>query len=263
MSSFEVWIFTLGSVLVISLISLVGVFLLGLKEKQLSSILTLLVAFSIGALFGDAFIHLLPEAFEKFDSTLTSISVLVGVFAFFILERFIHWHHCHDTHVCSVDCKAECEAHFHHVHVFGYVNLVGEAVHNFVDGIVIATSFIVSVPVGVATTIAVIFHEIPQEIGDFAVLLKAGFSKIDALKFNFLSALFAVVGAVATLIFATGQLTQFLVPFAAGSFIYLAGSDLVPHLREDKKHSLKTTILHVACMALGSLVMLGLKLYFK
>ncbi len=246
MYSIDIWLYTLVSVILVSLVSLIGIFTLTLKEKRFRELLHYFVAFSVGALFGDAFIHLIPEAYETYEPITTSLGIIAGILIFFLVEKVIHWRHCHEEK---------------HVHAFAYVNLIGDALHNFIDGIVIATSFIVSVPAGIATTVAVVVHEIPQEIGDFAILLKAGMTKFQALKFNFLSALAAIVGAVLTLAFATDYLTQYLVPLAIGSFIYLAGSDLVPQLHEEST-DLKHTLLHIACMALGVAIMLAVKLYF-
>src|SRR3989344_6607738 len=163
---FQVWIYTLISVFVVSLISLIGVVTLSLQYHYLKKILLYLVSFSAGALLADVFVHLLPEVFEDVGFPLqVSLYLLLGLFFPFIIEKFLHWHHCHHVHTEK------------HVHPFAIINLVGDLVHNFLDGLVIAVSYLVSIPVGLATTIAVIFHEIPQEIGDFAVLLHGGVSK--------------------------------------------------------------------------------------
>lgn len=236
-----------GSVFLVSVLSFVGVFSLGLKEKQLKKILLLLVGFSAGALFGDAFIHLLPEAVEQAGFGIeVSASILFGIVVFFLLEKIIKWHHHH-----NVTDRGE-------IHSFGYMNLMADGLHNFIDGALIAGSYLVSVPVGIATTIAVILHEIPQEIGDFGVLLHSGFSKNRALMFNFLSALSAVLGAIVALYFVSliENFEVLLVSFTVGGFIYIAGSDLIPelHLEEDTKKS----VLQIIVFLLGMLVMVAM-----
>ncbi len=219
-----IWLYTLISVIVVSLISLIGVFTFAVSAEKLKKVLIYPVSFAAGTLLGDAFIHLIPEAFEEIENTvLLSLSILAGILTFFIMEKFLHWRHCHE--VAGED----------HPHPFSYVLLVGDVLHNFIDGLGIAASYSVSISVGIATTLAVIFHEIPQEIGDFGSLLYAGFKKTKALLFNFLTALTAVLGAVFVLAFNIdgGLLTKMLIPFAAGGFIYIASSDLIPELHKD------------------------------
>ncbi|MBM3233118.1 ZIP family metal transporter [Candidatus Pacearchaeota archaeon] len=240
----EIWLYSLLSVFVVSLISFIGVVTLGIKTERLKKILIYFISFSAGALMGDVFLHLLPESVEENGFGLNiSGTVLLGIFVSFLLEKVIHWRHCHMPHEKG------------HVHSFAYMNLFGDGLHNFVDGAVIAASYIVSIPVGIATTLAVLFHEIPQEIGDFGVLLHGGFSKGRALLLNFASALMAVLGAVIALwLNSVAELTvAFLVPFAAGSFIYIAGSDLIPELH--KNTTMKTSILQALTFLLGILVM--------
>lgn len=221
--------YALVSVLIVSLISLIGAIALSVKFEKLRKFLIYLISFSAGALLGDTFIHLLPEIIEENGFGLQiSFYLLCGIVIFFILEKLIHWNHCHAEVISDKKQK--------HVHAFAYTNLVGDGIHNFLDGAIIAASYIVSVPAGIATTLAVALHEIPQEIGDFAVLLHGGFSKGKALLMNFASALFAVLGALA--VFVAGDFIEkielILVPIAAGGFIYIAGSDLIPELH---KHS--------------------------
>jgi zinc and cadmium transporter len=247
----QIWLYSLISVFIVSLISLIGVITLSIKTKKLSSFLIYLISFSAGTLLGDAFIHLLPEAVENYGLTLNlSFSILAGIIVFFILEKIIHWQHCHGTIT---------EA--HHIHPFAYMNLVGDAIHNFLDGIIIAASYLISIPAGIATTIAVLFHEIPQEIGDFGVLLHGGFSKNKALVVNFLSALTAILGAVLTLWLGTSiaNLESILVPIAIGGFIYIASSDLIPQLH---KHSdtIGKSLLQLLAFIAGIAVMAALLL---
>jgi len=240
----NVWGYSLISVLIVSSISFLGVFTLSMQAEKLRKVLLYMVSFSAGALFGDVFIHLLPEVIAEFGFGVNiSIYVMFGIGFSFIIEKFIHWRHCH--------IHNENE----HVHPFAMMNLYGDAVHNFIDGIIIAASYLVSVPVGVATTIAVILHEIPTEIGDFGVLLQGGFSKGKALFFNFLTALTAVLGAVVSLLISSyvENITMFLIPFAAGSFIYIAGSDLIPELH--KEVEVKKSLLQFITIVLGVLVM--------
>lgn len=207
--------------IVVSLLSFVGVLTLAWKEKFLNKIVLLLVGFSAGALIGGAFLHLIPEAYEKGLGESLFLYVILGFVAFFILEKFLFWRHCH---------KGKCP-----VHMFTYLNLIGDGVHNFIDGLVIAASFVVNIHLGFVTTLAVIAHEIPQELGDFGVLVYGGFTKAKALLYNFLSALTAILGAVVGF-FLSSVLEEgivFLLPITAGGFIYIAASDLMPELRKE------------------------------
>ncbi|HLF17394.1 MAG TPA: ZIP family metal transporter [Candidatus Omnitrophota bacterium] len=214
-------LYTFLALTAVGLISLVGVFTLSLKPERLNKFLLYMVSFAVGALFGDAFLHLLPETFEEigFNPT-TSFLILLGIILFFILEKFLRWQHCHV--LTSHD----------HEHPVATLNLIGDGVHNMLDGMIIASSFMVSPTIGFATTLAVIFHEIPQEIGDFGVLVHSGFSIRKALWCNFISALAAFVGAF--LVFIVGpqieNLSVYVLPVTAGGFLYIAGSDLIPEL---------------------------------
>ncbi len=239
-----VWLYALGSVGIVSLISLIGALTLTLKEERLRKILIYLVGFSAGALFGDAFFHLLPEAAEERGFTLqVSAAVLGGIMLFFIVEKVIHWRHCH------LPITKE------HAHPFAFMNLIGDAVHNFLDGIIIGVSYLASVPVGIATTIAVVLHEIPQEIADIGVLIHGGFSRGRALWFNFLTSLAAVAGTVLALMLGTSfeGASSVLVPLAAGGFIYIAGADLIPELH--KETETKKSVIQVIIIMLGFAVM--------
>lgn len=241
------YIYALLGTLVVSLVSLVGIFSLSLKEIFIRKYIFLFVSLAVGALLGDAFIHLIPESLEALtDTTLVGLLVIIGIFFFFIVEKFFHWHH----HGEDVE--------HHHTHPVGKLVLFSDGVHNFMDGIVIGMSFFVSVPVGVATTIAVILHEIPQEIGDFAVLLHAGYSRKRALWLNFLSALTAVVGTlVAFVLGGTGEhIAAWILPVAAGGFIYIAVADLIPELHKTKV--LKHSVLQFLFLTIGVMLMVGL-----
>lgn len=218
------WVYTIGSVIIISLISLVGVFSLAFKKDTIKKILLYLVAFSAGALIGDSFLHLLPEAFESgLDSMPLAIAIFSGILVFFLLEKVLRWRHCHNI---------SCSEHPRHL---GTMNLVGDAMHNLIDGFLIGVSFLVSVPLGIATTIAVLLHEIPQEMGDFGVLLHSGFSIKKAIFFNLLSSFTAIIAAVIALVVGNRieSFAQVMIPFTVGSFIYIALSDLIPELHKE------------------------------
>jgi zinc and cadmium transporter len=243
-----VWLYSLVSVILVSLISLVGVLTFSLKEENLKKIVLYLVSFSAGGLFGHAFIHMIPEAVEETGFGLqVSLYILIGIIASFIVEKFLQWRHCH------IPTSEE------HPHSFAYMNLFGDAVHNFIDGLIIGGSYLASIPLGIATTLAVVFHEIPQEIGDFGVLIYGGFNKSRAIFFNFSTALTAILGAIVAL--SIGLLIQdfipFLIPFAAGNFIYIAGSDLIPELRKEEPMLLKSA-LQLTAFVLGVLVLFSL-----
>lgn len=243
-----IWLYALISVTIISLLSFVGAVTLFLSKKRLESVLSILVAFSTGALIGDAFVHLLPEAVSKSGSFTIqiAISVFAGILLFFILEKFLRWRHCHD-----IDCKE-------HPKHLGTMNLVGDGVHNFIDGILIGASFLVSIPLGIATTIAVAAHEIPQELGDFGVLLHSGFSKSKAILFNFLSACIAILGAILALIIGSkaGQFIDFMIPVTAGGFIYIALSGLVPELHKEEEISKSALQLLFLILGLAAMFLL-------
>ncbi|MDD5773269.1 MAG: ZIP family metal transporter [bacterium] len=222
----KIWIYTILSVSIVSLISLIGIFFISLNEERLKFILLFMVSFSVGGLFGDAFIHLVPEAFKNSgNGLLVSIFIILGILVFFALEKFFAWRHCH----LPTSEK--------HPHPIALMNLFGDGLHNLIDGMVIGASYLVSPSIGFTTTLAVIFHEIPQEIGDYSILIYGGFSKKRALLMNFLSALTAIVGAIISLLIGPKieSYSAFLIPLTAGGFIYLAGSDLIPELHKETK----------------------------
>jgi len=235
------------SVFLISLLSLVGIFGIYLREKSLRVMLVHFVSFSAGALLGDAFFHLLPTAAESGFTVQLALYVLLGIVFSFIVETIIQWRHCH------LPTSKE------HVHPFAFMNLIGDGIHNFIDGLIIGASYLVSIPIGVATTIAVFFHEIPQEMGDFAVMLHGGFSRGQALLFNFATALTSFIGILVVLVLGAyvEGINSFLIPFAAGSFIYIAGSDLIPEVHRVESKTVKA-ILQLFFFVLGMLLMYGL-----
>ena len=233
---------------IVSLISFVGVVTLALKDKILTKILLILIGLSAGALMGGAFLHLLPEAVEKSSGLDVYLFVLVGFILFFLIEKVLHWRHCH---------KGECN-----VHTFHYMNLVGDSIHNFIDGLIMAASFVVSLPLGITTTISIATHEIPQEIGDFAVLLYGGFSKKKAIMLNFTIALTAVLGGIVGFFVSSliENIVVFILPFAAGGFIYIAATDLVPEIR--KELNMKKYMATLFVFICGILIMWVTKVLF-
>ncbi len=219
------WLYALGSVFVVSLVSLIGLTLISLNEERVQQVVFLTVSLAVGAMFGDVFIHLLPQVFADPSKVSNSaLFSLCGLLLFFLLEKFLLWRHEHVPHYG--DC----------IQPVGYVSLVADGLHNFIDGILIGTSYLVSIPVGVATTVAVLLHEIPQEIGDFGVLLHAGFNRSQALWLNLGAASCAIAGTATALVVGS-RLADFpavMLPLTAGGFIYIAGSDLVPELHKER-----------------------------
>lgn len=245
------FIYSLVSVIIISLISLIGIFTISFKESTVKKYIFIFVSLAVGALLGDVFIHLLPEAVEELGSVESAlIAVMSGIFIFFIIEKFLHWHHHFD------DSEEK------HIKPVGKMILVSDGLHNFLDGVIIGASYMISLPVGIATTVAVLLHEIPQEIGDFGVLLHAGYSKTKALVLNFVSALLSVVGVIA--VFIAGEtlesLSVWLLAIASGGFIYIALSDLIPELHHNEDHGkdFVHTIIQIVVVLIGVGLMYGL-----
>ena len=226
------------AVLIVSLVSILGI-LIFFRKKTLNRILFFLVSFAAGTLLGAAFLDLLPEALEGGFKESVPVFILLGMLSFFILEKFLYWHHHHAGH--------EHEE----VHGFTYLNIVGDAIHNFLDGAVIAISFMNNTALGIITTIAIIAHEIPQEIADFSILIYGGFSKAKALVYNFLTALTAVIGALAAYFYSSAieNSTIFLTSFAVGGFVYIASTDLIPEIHKEK--DLKKSLVQLVLLALG------------
>ena len=242
---FSVSLYALVSVIIVSLVSLFGVFTLSLREQLLKKYIFLLVSLAVGALLGDAFIHLIPKAFEIIpNATHLSITIIAGILIFFVLEKVLHWHH-HHTETEGKEC----------IHPMGHMILVSDGVHNFIDGLIIGVSYLVSIEVGIATTIAIILHEIPQEIGDFGILIHSGYTTAKALWLNFLSALIAVLGTIIALVVGgkSEVLTSWLIPLAAGGFIYIAMSDLIPEMHKTKR--LRDSVLQLITVVIGVLAM--------
>ncbi|MFC2020830.1 ZIP family metal transporter [Chloroflexota bacterium] len=231
---------------IISLVAFVGIFTFLLKEEWLKKAMLVLVALSSGALLGGAFLHLIPETVSELGANIdVFLYLLIGFCLFFILEQFLYWRHQHDE--------------THSIKPFTYLVLFSDGVHNFIDGLVIAASFIVSYPVGIATTLAVALHEVPQELGDFGALVYGGFSKRRALAFNYISAITAMVGGVIGYFLASVIQTSivYLLPFAAGTFIYIAAADLIPEIKHAV--SIQRSIIHFCVFLAGIGVMLLVK----
>lgn len=235
---------TLLAVFLVSLLSFSGLLFLSFKKNQLKNILIYLISFSAGTLLADVFLHLLPEVVEKYGfTTHLALFLLIGIVFSLILEKIICWRHCHLP--ITKD----------HVHRFAYMNLWGDFFHNFLDGLTIASSFLLGLPAGIATTLAVVFHEIPQEIGDFGVLIHGGFKIKKALLYNFLTGTTAILGGIFGFYLQNkiDNILLFLVPFTSGNFIYIAGSDLIPELHKEVKIS--KGLKQIFAFILGILVM--------
>lgn len=242
-------IYALLSVGLVSSLSLLGLFFLSLSRAALERFVFAAIALSSGALLATAFYDLLPESLATIPE-LTPSLILAGIVFFFLVEKIINWHHCHEDGRCVGEQP------------LGWISLIGDGLHNFTDGVAIAAAFLVSQQLGFVTTVAVIAHEIPHEISDFSLLLHAGFSTRKALLLNFLSALTAVLGATITLILSANfaLLTTYLIPVTAGNFIYIAGTDLFPELH--KQRQIKSTLWETGLIVAGILLILLVKKFF-
>jgi zinc and cadmium transporter len=238
------WI--IGSSLVMSAIAMVGSITLLLKEATLQRILLPLVAFAAGSLIGGAFFHMIPAGLDAFgNNTWFYAWVLLGFCVFFALEQFLHWHHCHRA---ENSCKQPLT----------YLILLGDGLHNFIGGLAIAGTFLIDIRLGIMAWIAAAAHEIPQELGDFGVLIHGGWEKGKALLFNVLSALTFLLGGLVTYTLSFNVDISFLIPFAAGNFIYIGATDLVPEV--NKHEDIKVNIINYAAFVIGILLMLFIKL---
>jgi zinc and cadmium transporter len=246
------WTYTLVSVFLVSLISFVGLFTFGMKAERVSTLLIYFVSFAAGALFGDAFFHIIPEIVrtQGFGFSV-SISFLAGIVLFLIIEKAIHLQHYH---------LHGAEDHSHEpsgrLQPFVFTNVFGDAMHNFGDGLIIGASYLVSIPVGVATSFAVAFHEIPHEIGNFSILVHGGLSRGRALLVNFCTGLVAIAGALVALVLSgyIEGIQRFVLPVVAGGFIYVAGSDLIPELHKESD-SFRKVLLQLVVFILGIALM--------
>jgi len=228
---------------VVSLIGFIGITTLLLKQKVLQELIIMLVAFAAGSLMGTALLHLLPESIAALGVENTALLTLASFSLFYLIEKILHWRHCHHN-----DCK---------IHAFAYMNLIGDSIHNVIDGLIIAGTFMISFPLGISTTLAIILHEIPQELGDFAVLIHAGFSKQKALLMNVLVAFTALFGGIIGYFVSKSlNMVNYLLPLAAGGFLYLPAVDLIPEIRKEK-NGLKSFWAFIAFL-LGIILMYGL-----
>lgn len=229
------------STLIISSISVISSLFLACKPKLLSKLVYYLVGLSTGTLLGGAFFHLIPESLETQSFENVSIFLLLSFAGFYLIERILHWHHCHDDKCSERD--------------LGYMNLIGDGIHNFIDGLIIAAAFLVDIKLGIVSSFALIFHEIPQELSDFGVLIYSGFTRKKAIIYNLLAAMTSVLGGIIGYIFfdKLPSVISVLLPLAAGSFIYISTSDLIPELKREnnKARSLLSFILFL----LGILMM--------
>jgi zinc and cadmium transporter len=243
------WLLSLGSVAVVSLVSFAGLVTLSLDEVRTRRLAASLVSFAVGALLGDAFIHLIPQAFEQDAFTLRpSLLILGGMLLFFVVEKLLRHEHgpLHRHHHPESSARPELAA----------INILGDAIHNFIDGVLIAVSYLVSPALGMATTVAVLFHEIPQELGDFGILIHSGLSVRRAVLLNLASASVAVLGAVVALLLgavAGPAITRLLIPVTAGGFVYIAAADLIPELQHDRTG--RGLLVQVSLISLGMGVM--------
>lgn len=241
------WI--VGSSLLMSAIALVGSVTLVLKEETLQRIILPLVAFAAGSLIGGAFFHMIPAGIAKSGSSTTFyVWILAGFSAFFALEQFLHWHHCHRA---STSCKRPLT----------YLILIGDGLHNFIGGLAIAGTFIADIRLGIMAWLAAAAHEIPQELGDFGVLVHGGWEKRKALMYNVLSALTFLVGGLLTYVVSFEIDVSFLIPFAAGNFLYIGASDLVPEVKEHE--NLRVNIVNFLAFVLGLALMLIIKIVLE
>lgn len=235
------------STFLVSLIALISIIAFLIKEEILEKVIFFLISLSIGALMATAFFHLIPEALEleKENKEKVFLIIIVGFLMFFIVEKIFHWRHCHEK---------ECP-----IHSFAYINLLGDIIHNFIDGLIIAAAFLENFPLGVITTFAVIIHEIPHELGNFGVLVYGGFKKSRAVILNFATAIFAILGGIIGfyLYHLTENFISFLIPFSAGGFIYIAASDLIPETR--KETNPKKILLNFIILGIGIIIIYGLK----
>lgn len=226
------------STMLVSIVSLIGIFTLAMRKELLWKTVFILVSFAAGVLLGASFFHLLPESIEKAGTETAFKIFIAGFTSFYLLERIMRWRHCHEK---------ECD-----VHPVSQLALIGDSIHNFIDGVVIAVAYITDVKLGILTTFAVITHEIPQELGDFGVLVYGGYTVRKALLYNFLTALTAVAGAIAGYFLIAQKFLPFVVAFAAGNFTYIATSDLIPELHKetDFRRSLISFLVFLSGLAL-------------
>ena len=223
-SQFSKEFYIIVSVLIVSLISISAIFTIYFNNKRYNTAIILMISLAVGALFGEVFLHILPESFEHQGILKTGLLALFGLSSFFILERYLHWR----------NLKNENK-----VKTVGQMSLFADGICNFTDGFIIGAAYLVSIPLGVATTVAVCIHEIPQEIGEFGILIKSGYSKIQAIFFNIASALVAIIGALIAIYigFRFNNTSHLIIAFGAGAYIYIIAFGLLPLLKKEFKSS--------------------------
>ena len=236
-------IYIIVATLLVSLLSLIGLSIF-FKKRYSKKTMEATVSLAAAVLLGNVFFHMLPEIVEEshhenFDFHILATWILGSIVFFFFTEKYLHWHNCHHHQE-----KGEHQHNEKCVHPMGINILVGDGLHNLIDGMAIAASFMLDVQLGILATVAIALHEIPQEIGDFSLLLYAGYTKTKALLWNLASALMAIFGGVITYFFAqTGDTQLILTSVAAGSFLYIAMSDIMPHLHNGKNSHYKVQVL--------------------
>lgn len=245
------YLLPLLSVSIISAFSLIGVVFLSIKDKnKLQKIIVYLVSFSAATFLGEVIFHLLPEATKNFNGFTMELGLLFisGFLFFFIIEKMIHWRHCHNVNCEEQDHK-----------IVGKMNLIGDGFHNFIDGLIIGATFLVNVQLGIATSFSILMHEIPQEIGDFGVLIHSGFPKNKAIISNFLISLTAIAGTLVSIIIGNNfsNLLLYITPFTAGGFLYISTVDLFSEIKHEIK--IKSFFLQFIVILSG----IGLMLLFK
>jgi zinc and cadmium transporter len=237
------WI--IGSSVLMSVIALVGGLTIFLSDRTRERLILPLVAFSAGSLLGGAFLHMIPEAIERsHGDSAVYLWVLLGFTAFFALEQFLHWHHWHED---AGDDKSP----------LSHLMVVGDSLHNFLGGVAVAGAFIVDVSLGITTWIVAAAHEVPQELGKYGVLLHGGWSRGRALLVSFGSSLTFLLGGLFAYVVSVQVDVSLLVPFAAGNFLYIAASDLVPEV--NKHHRVGINLLHFAAFSSGIALLVAIK----
>jgi len=238
------WIITSG--VIMCGIALVGSVVFLMTDATFQKILLPLVALSAGTMIGGAFLHMIPEGIEAFGGadTVFFLWVLAGFVLFFLLEQMIHWHHCRNA---TADCKKP----------LGYLILIGDGLHNFLGGLAVGGTFLIDIHLGIITLLVAAAHEVPQELGDFGVLIHSGWKRREALLFNLMSGLTFLVGGLAAYGASQAIDVKFLIPLAAGNFIYIGASDLIPEV--NKHHDMFENIKHFLAFIVGLALMVGIR----
>lgn len=240
----ETLLWIISGTFLVSLLGFAGIFSLSMRENALKRIIFILTSFAIGGLLGGAFFHLLPESIESMEAEQAFMIVLAGFLIFLLIETYFHWHHC-----------SECD-----IHPYSYLMIIGDAIHNLIDGLVISGSFLVGVPFGIVTTLVIFGHEFPQQLGIFGVLIHGGMDRKKALLYGYLSQSTVILGGVGGYFLSSSleSLSSMLIPFAAGGFIYIAASDLVPEMHKEEGAK---RLLALGMVFAGLILMFALKTF--